>query len=324
MKQRRPIGVLWEEYASKEKNMTSPADPRPIDPLDICFCFDDEPDMDIVRLVCCCKEFMHRDCLQNWLGFESSCPYCSKPINDIASIQQYPAIDRTKDLPSTPTVTPKPREKGRKRDLQQMEIDDVFGSPTPQRLADKMRSISQEKKRDSQLKQAARMVLTRSNDVEKKGGGIGAVVTVVPDHRAVSHSVGIVGIIYKMKDSGGAQVATVVGLLVQSGKKDWWIPDDQYIVRYPPHMDAAISIDLRKIRESILDGTYNTAKKAKRCTIQEAHKVITNQVSPQKMGKCACLKGKCNPKRCGCATRQRKCTSACTCTGNCTNPQNGK
>ena len=324
MKQRRPIGVLREEYASKEKNMTSPADPRPIDPLDICFCFDDEPDMDIVRLVCCCKEFMHRDCLQNWLGFESSCPYCSKPINDIASIQQYPAIDRTKDLPSTPTVTPKPREKGRKRDLQQMEIDDVFGSPTPQRLADKMCSISQEKKRDSQLKQAARMVLTRSNDVEKKGGGIGAVVTVVPDHRAVSHSVGIVGIIYKMKDSGGAQVATVVGLLVQSGKKDWWIPDDQYIVRYPPHMDAAISIDLRKIRESILDGTYNTAKKAKRCTIQEAHKVITNQVSPQKMGKCACLKGKCNPKRCGCATRQRKCTSACTCTGNCTNPQNGK
>jgi hypothetical protein len=205
-----------------------------------------------------------------------------------------------------------------------MEIDDVFGSPTPLRLADKMRSISQEKKRDSQLKQAARMVSTRFNDVEKKGGGVGAVVTVVPDHRAVSHSVGILGIIYKMKDTGGAQVATVVGLLVQSGKKDWWIPDDQYIVRYPGNVDAAISIDLQKIRESILDGTYNTAKKAKRCTIQEAHKVITDQVSPQKMGKCACLKGKCNPKRCGCATRQRKCTSACTCNGNCTNPQNGK
>jgi hypothetical protein len=62
-----------------------------------------------------------------------------------------------------------------------MEIDDAFGSPTPQRLADKMRSISTEKKRDSQLKQAAKMVVTRSNDVEKKGGGDGAVVTVVPD-----------------------------------------------------------------------------------------------------------------------------------------------
>jgi hypothetical protein len=205
-----------------------------------------------------------------------------------------------------------------------MEIDDVFGSPTPQRLADKMRSISQEKKRDSQLKQAARMVLTRSNDVEKKGGGIGAVVTVVPDRRAVRHSVGILGIVYRMKDSGGALVVTVVGLLVQSGKKDWWIPDDQYIVRYPGNVEAPIPVDLQKIRGSILDGTYNTAKKAKRCTIQEAHKVMTDQVSPQKMGMCACLKGKCNPKRCGCATCQRKCTSACTCNGNCTNPQNSK
>jgi hypothetical protein len=279
--------------------MLSQADTRSIDPLDICFCFDDEPHMDIVCLVCC-KEFMHRDCLQTWLGFESLCPYCRHhhPIKDIASIQQYPAIDPTKDLPSTPTLTPK--ERGIKRDLQDMEIDDAFGSPTPWCLADKMRSISQEKNRDSQIKQAARMVFTRSNDVEKKGGGVGAVVTVIPDPRAVSHSVGVVGIIYKMKDSGGAQVATAVGLLVQSGKKDWWIPDDQYIVRYPPHVDAPILVNLQKLRESILDRTYNTATKAKRCTIREVHKVITNQVSPQKMGKCSCLKGKCNPKRCGC------------------------
>ncbi len=44
-------------------------------------------------------------------------------------------------------------------------------------------------------------------------------MTVIPDHRAVSHSVGIVGIVYKMKESGGAQVATVVGLLVQVRKE---------------------------------------------------------------------------------------------------------
>jgi hypothetical protein len=59
MKQRRPIGVLWEEYASKgEKNIMSQAETRCFDPLDICFCFDDEPNMDIVRLVCC-HDFMH-------------------------------------------------------------------------------------------------------------------------------------------------------------------------------------------------------------------------------------------------------------------------
>ena len=149
-----------------------------------------------------------------------------------------------KDLPRTPTMTPKQRGRGRKQSIQEMEFNDAFGSPTPQHLADKMRSISQEKKRDSQIKQAARMVATRSKDIEKKGVGIGAVVTVILDHRAISHSIGIVGIVYKMKESGGAQVATVVGLLVQSGKKDWWIPDDQYILQYPPHVDAPIPLNL--------------------------------------------------------------------------------
>ena len=221
-------------------------------------------------------------------------------------------------------VTPKQRQIGKKRDLQEMEINAAFGSPTPQHLTNKMRSVSQEKKQENQIKQAAKMITTRSKEIKKIGGGVGAVVTVVPDPRAVIHSIGIVGIIYKMKASGGAQVATAVGLLAQSGKKDWWIPDDQYILRYKPNKDAPIAVEIQKIRESILDGTYNTSNKSKQCTIQEVHKVITNQVSPQKMGKCSCLKGKCNPKRCGCATHQRKCTSACSCNGNCTNPQNGK
>jgi hypothetical protein len=125
IQQRRPIAVLLEEeYASKEGNMTSQADTRTFDPLDICFCFDDEPHMDIVRLVCC-KELMHRDCLQTRLEFESSCPYCRRPIADIASIQHYPVIDQTKDLPSTPTMTPKQRGIGRKRDVQEIKLDDT-------------------------------------------------------------------------------------------------------------------------------------------------------------------------------------------------------
>ncbi len=134
--------------------MTSQADTRTFDPLDICFCFDDEPHVDIVCLDCC-KELMHQDCLQTWLEFESSCHYCHRPIANIAGIQQYPVIDRTKDLLSTPTMTPKQRGIGRKRDVQEIELDDAFGAPTPQRLADHMRRISQEKKRDSQIKQAA-------------------------------------------------------------------------------------------------------------------------------------------------------------------------
>jgi hypothetical protein len=205
-----------------------------------------------------------------------------------------------------------------------MEINAVYGSPPPMRLADQVRSISQEKKRLGQIDQASNMVRTRGDDIKKKGAGLGAVVTVFPDPRAVSHSVGIVGIIYRMKIMGGAQVATSTGLLVQSSKKDFWIPNDQYVVRYKPDEVTAIPPKLQKIRKSINDSTYNTSNKVKRSTIQEVHKLLTDQVSPQKMGKCHCLKGKCNPKRCGCAVHGRKCTSTCICNGNCTNPNNGK
>jgi hypothetical protein len=80
----------------------------------------------------------------------------------------------------------------------------------------------------------------------------------------VSHSVGIVGIIYRMKITGGAQVATSAGLLVQSLKKDFWISNDQYVVRYKPDEDAAIPPKLQKIRESINHSTYKHHKQSKK------------------------------------------------------------
>ena len=318
--QRQPIAVLREEYASKGGNMTSQADTRTFDPLDICFCFDDEPHIDIVRLVCC-KEFMHRYCLLTWLKFESSCLYCRRPIDDIASIQHYPVIDRMKDLPSTPTLTPKQRGIGRKRDIQEMELNEAFGAPTPQRLVDKMRSISQEKKRDSQIKQAAKMVATRSKDIKKMGGGIGAVVTGIPDHRAVRHSVSIVGIVYKMKEQEVHKLRLLLGYWCSQEKKTggYLMINTSCGTRHT-WTRPFLSISRRYVN-LFLTAHITQPQKQNGAPL---HKVITNQVSPQKMGKCSCLKGKCNPKRCGCATCQRKCTSACTCNGNCTNPQNGK
>jgi hypothetical protein len=78
-------------------------------PLDVCFCFSDKAHMDIVCLVCC-KQLIHRECLMIFLQFQSSCPYCCQQINDIASVRCYPAIDRSKDLPCSPMVTPKQRQ----------------------------------------------------------------------------------------------------------------------------------------------------------------------------------------------------------------------
>ena len=84
-----------------------------------------------------------------YLEFQSSCCYCRKPIDDINKVRCYPAIDRSKELPTTLTMTPKKRAPGQKRDIQQLEIDDVFGSPTPVHLADKMHTISGEEERFS-------------------------------------------------------------------------------------------------------------------------------------------------------------------------------
>ncbi len=44
------------------------------------------------------------------------------------------------------------------------------------RLADKMRSNSQEKKGKAQLQQANRMIVAQGKEIEKQGGGPGAVV----------------------------------------------------------------------------------------------------------------------------------------------------
>jgi hypothetical protein len=157
IQQREPLTKLRQEYASMGEDTTyqsntamSQSYTAAFDPLDVCFCFSDKAHMDIVRLVCC-KQSIHQECLMIFLQFQSSCPYCCQPINNIASVGCYPAIDRTKDLPSSPMVTPKQRQIGKKRDVQEMEIDDAFGSPTPQRLVDKMRSVSQEKKQENQI-----------------------------------------------------------------------------------------------------------------------------------------------------------------------------
>ena len=63
------------------------------------------------------------------------------------------------------------------------------------------------------------MVATRSKDVQKMGGGIGAVVTGIPDHRAVRHSVSIVGIVYKMKEQEVHKLRLLLGYWCSQEKK---------------------------------------------------------------------------------------------------------
>jgi hypothetical protein len=210
---------------------------------------------------------------------------------------------------------------GKKRDLQSLLMD-----RTPLRLADTVRSESQKKKRENQLDQAKKMIKMQGTDIANKGGAPGSVVTVKCDYRAVSFAIGIVGIIYEVSKFGGARIATVPGLLSSGQRKGvWWIPADQYSLKYGASEDANITAPLQQIREAILEGTYNINESAPKCTIQVAHQQILQSVSPCRKSKCGCKGGLCKAGRCGCIKKGFKCTSACLCNGNCTeNLNNGK
>ncbi len=166
----------------------------------------------------------------------------------------------------------------------------------------------------------------QGKDIAKKGAALGAVVTVQCHYTAVSHAIGIIGITYQMNSLGGARVATVAGILLSGNQKaQWWIPSDQYALKYGANKAANIAPKLMDIREEILAGTYNVKNSAPKCTIQQAHQVITKATSPCKVSKCKCAQGTCKVGCCRCIRRNSKCTSACTCNGGCAaNPNNGK
>jgi hypothetical protein len=202
----------------------------------------------------------------------------------------------------------------------------MYLDKTPLRLSDQLWTESQEKKRESQREQAAKMMKLQGKDIATKGAAPGAVVTVQCDYRAVSHSIGIVGVIFKVSQYCSARIATIAGILSSGQRKGpWWIPSDQYAIRYGTNEDANITPQLMEICTAILGGTYNANNSAPKCTIQQAHQQITQAISPCRKLKCGCKGGACKATRCGCIKKGFKCTSICPCNDNCTeNPNNGK
>ncbi len=108
-----------------------------IDNRQLCFCYCDSPDMELVRQKCC-KQTIHRQWLLAYLGINSQCAYCRGGVLNIAGVLALPTIDRCEFI-STTTSTPQ-RTPTVKRDLQSMLLDQ-----TPLQLSDQLRTESQEK-----------------------------------------------------------------------------------------------------------------------------------------------------------------------------------
>jgi hypothetical protein len=84
---------------------------------------------------------------------------------------------------------------------------------------------------------------------------IGVCDAVKCDYRAVSFAIGIVGVVYEVSTYGGARITTIAGLLSSGSRKGpWWIPADQYAIRYSANDEANIPPQLLAIREAILRG----------------------------------------------------------------------
>ena len=116
------------------------------------------------------------------------------------------------------------------------------------------------------------MIEMQGKDIANKGAAPGDVVTVKCDYRAVSFAIGIVGVIYEVSMFGGARIARIAGILSSGQRKGpWWIPANQYAIRYGANNKANITSQLMQIREAILAGTYNNNNSApnaqfKKCT----------------------------------------------------------
>ena len=172
-------------------------------------------------------------------------------------------------------------------------------------------------KRNARQEQLANKAMKQhAAGVKSKGASSGAIVTLKVDYRVHSHASGLMGVVYKALESGGILVACEHGIITSSGSsKDFWVPNDQYKVVALAHERAAITEELQKVRDEIIQGTYNYAEQP-RISYAKYHDIIIQSTSPTKRGRCSCKKG-CKKGTCGCLKKGLTCHSGCSCNGNC-------
>jgi hypothetical protein len=70
-----------------------------IDPHELCFCYCDLPDMELVRLKCC-KQTIHRQCVLSYLCISSQCVCCSQYAHNFVMCKWGLPICKISGLPS--------------------------------------------------------------------------------------------------------------------------------------------------------------------------------------------------------------------------------
>ena len=304
--------------------------------MDICICCADDISMELIEMKCC-KKPIHRQCILAWLAVSNRCVYCRGQADTLAVVD-YPVIERmataSVDSPfvtvrhSYEITSPSPvhkriRSVGSKRTL----YDNLKVEETPLRTTDKHREDSMKKKRAQQEQQHKKMQRQFSNSLQALEVTPGAVLVVKVDSRDISHAIDIPGIAWRIGNGGGVRIATQYGILSSRNRRGvLYLSYNKWCLHSRADEMAVLPTELQQVRNLILRGEFIESEQQK-CTLQECHKQLINSTSPnwKSKGGCNCKGGQCKPNVCKCICNGHKCTSACSCNGNCTaNTNNGK
>jgi hypothetical protein len=261
---------------------------------------------------------------------EEYCGYCSdnkeKPFDFLvfADKASQKIETPTQDMPdssdsivSSVIKSPSPFRTPRKLDEVINEIEEKLtesGNKIDAQSIEERRRQATLKRRKRQDEQADKMKRRRGET--STPASIGDIVVVKVDSRDVPHPRGIQGIAFKVsvRGAGGCQVVTEVGILSHGqGKEIFYIPRSKYSVQ---HRNSVLSRKLAKIREQVIDGTFD-ATEMKRLSIASAYTQLYNNENASRP--CKCSKGCKN--YCGCIKKEIACTAKCGCKGRCYNAE---
>ena len=119
---------------------------------------------------------------------------------------------------SGPSIKDGERKSPPECDIQEDIANDHFPG-TPKRPTHEVQIEAQQINKRRQDKQAKDFVKRHKGATKGNGVGVGAVVTIRNDYRAISHPLGAVGVVFEAKETGGIQVCTEWGVIVQGGKQ---------------------------------------------------------------------------------------------------------
>ena len=183
------------------------------------------------------------------------------------------------------------------------------------------------KKRAQQEQQHKKMQRQFSNSLQALVVTPGAVLVVKVDSQDISHATGIPGIAWRIGNGGGVRIATQYGILSSRNRRGvLYLSYDKWRLHSRADEIAVLPTELQQVRNLILRGKFIESEQQK-CTLQECHKQLINSTSPnwKSKGDCNCKEGQCKPNVGKCIRNGHKCTSACSCSSNCTaNTNNGK